>query len=158
MLATIPPFSCEISWSSYNHSFFCRLFVVVSNMTSSTKILISMYPCNATVWNGIVLGFKTYHRTTTSNLQKNEWLYDDQLISHEKGGIVANISYLNEYTNYTIQVSLFTRKGEGPNVTLFIATDQDGKLSSWQFCYLIYIANFYRAWNGVVIALPSTSL
>lgn len=90
--------------------------------TSSTSILVFWEPLPNDHVNGILLGYKvTYKKHGQIHARK-------QNISTMLNFTI--LSGLDKFTIYDVNVSAFTRVGNGPESNVTTSTDQDGKKES----------------------------
>lgn len=91
--------------------------------TSSTTLKATWHPVPEHYHFGQLLGYRVFYKdTTTTNTSDYENL-DVGPDAQE-----ANITGLNMYRKYIVQVAAFNRRGEGkPSKGVIISTDEDGK-------------------------------
>ena len=94
-------------------------------MLNSTTIQVNILPLPSEFVHGILKEYLlTYRRVDKPLLAATvRKLPVDQL--------TFNLTELDEFTNYSVQASAATSKGEGPTSALFyVMTDEDGNLKS----------------------------
>lgn len=92
--------------------------------TSSTTLEVTWHPIPEQYHFGQLLGYRIFYKdTTTTNTSDYESL-DVGPDAQE-----VDITGLNKYRNYVVQVAGFNRKGEGkPSKGIIVSTDEDGKI------------------------------
>ena len=89
---------------------------------SSTSLFVAWEPLPDDQVNGILLGYKvTYRRRKEIHARK------------QNTSIILNFTILaglDKFTAYDVNVSAFTRVGNGPEANITASTDQDGKRNS----------------------------
>lgn len=91
---------------------------------SSTSLQLKWSPVQDGFVHGILLGYRIYYRITNFPSMP--------LINVTYGPTTVNATFhdLLTYTNYTLQITAFTSKGEGPHTQpIIVTTDEDGE---WQ--------------------------
>ena len=92
-------------------------------MLNSTSIQVNLLPLPSEFVHGILTEYLLTYRRVDNPLSPAiaQALQVDQL--------VVNLTDLNEFTNYSVQASAATSKGQGPaSAPLYVKTDEDGTL------------------------------
>lgn len=87
--------------------------------TSSTTLLVAWQPPPSDHVNGILLGYKVTYR------KHGEMHGNSHNINTTQNFTI--LSGLERFTAYEVNVSAFTRVGNGPGANLTVSTDQDGE-------------------------------
>lgn len=90
-------------------------------MLNSTSVQVTILPLPSQFAHDVLKGYLVKYRRVDEPLSPVivRLLQLDQL--------VVNLTDLDEFTNYSIQASAFTSKGQGPlSVPCYVKTDEDG--------------------------------
>ena len=94
-------------------------------MLSSTSIQVTVLPLPSQFIHGIVKGYLVRYRRADEPLS----LGIKRFIRRNQS--VVNLTDLEEFTNYSVQASAVSSKGQGPfSSPLYVKTDEDGNLMS----------------------------
>lgn len=94
-------------------------------MLSSTSIQVTVLPLPSQFIHGIVKGYLVRYRRADEPLS----LGIKRFIRRNQS--VVNLTDLEEFTNYSVQASAVSSKGQGPfSSPFYVKTDEDGNLIS----------------------------
>ena len=89
---------------------------------TSTSVEASWQLPAANAMNGIITGFKLFFRRSGS-------VTSFVLTIQNQGGLTRNVTRLEKYTQYEVQVLAYTSVGDGPNTSVIVGrTKEDGKI------------------------------
>ena len=89
---------------------------------SSTSLQLKWNPVQDGFVHGILRGYRLYYRITKLPLMP----YIN--ITYDSATLSATLHDLLMFTKYTLQITAFTSKGEGPYTQpIIVSTDEDGK-------------------------------
>ena len=83
-----------------------------------TSRTVSLQWSRPTTPNGIITSYTLVYSNTTVEVT----------IVYDNATFGDTIEYLNEFTNYTFELSANTSVGGGPAAVVMVTTDEDGKL------------------------------